>query len=290
MLKNLFQTKVKRTPNINGVSGKKICLFSSYFIGNKIPTYVRFYLCELKNFFDEVYLITNNDKNLEEENFSFLNKNQIKLKLVKNEGYDFGMWCKALQDINTRVYKEIALVNDSCILFRRLDSIFEWAAKQDSLYLGLVDSREGGQLHIQSYFLIFKNEAITFLQEYFKIKGLILDYSQVIKEYEIGLYGFLFKKGIKGVAKYPSNQYQKSGLNPLFFSYERLLGDGFPLVKKKMLFHTLSKGDENFLRRNGYSYDPVKLFSLIKYNLVNNSWSEKFSQIFYETFEAKSPV
>ena len=88
---------------------KSICLFSSYFNQQVIPYYIKFYLEELNS-----------------EELSYLHKNKFTLKLVSNEGYDFGMWYKALLEIKSEEFDRIALVNDSCVLFKSLTATFDW--------------------------------------------------------------------------------------------------------------------------------------------------------------------
>ena len=94
-----------------------ICLFCSYFNSDTIPNYIQYYVKELKNYFTKVVFITN-EKSLSESSFSFLQTNKIEPFFVTNEGYDFGMWYKAMLKYDVEKYDRLNLVNDSCILFK----------------------------------------------------------------------------------------------------------------------------------------------------------------------------
>src|ERR1035438_10245432 len=109
---------------------KSICFFSSYFRDEKIPYYIKFYLEELTKHFSEVILLTNEKKILERD-IHYLQKTNIKLKFVANEGYDFGMWYKAMKQFDILAYDRVGLINDSCVLFKKLDEPFDWINKSN---------------------------------------------------------------------------------------------------------------------------------------------------------------
>ena len=52
-------------------------------------------------------------------------------EIEENEGFDFGLWYHAFLKYNVDLYDKIALVNDSCILFKSLDD-FILTKKLDS--------------------------------------------------------------------------------------------------------------------------------------------------------------
>jgi hypothetical protein len=247
--------------------------------------YVQVYLIELKKYYGTLCLITNEDKTIDHNSLAFLYDHDIKLMLVKNEGYDFGIWYKALQETNVEDFTELALINDSCFLFKNLELYFKWSAKQSFNFLGLVESLELDQLHLQYFFLIFKHQAIRYVKEYFDLKGIVSSYDRVIQEYELGLYTYLLSHGIKGVAQYPSKKYQAGTLNPLYFNFPKLLKDGFPLVKKKMLFHAFNNIEADFLKQRGYPYNSASLFHDIRGSLNTRLGSTLATM--YEEYNSK---
>jgi lipopolysaccharide biosynthesis protein len=144
---------------------KSICLFSSYFNQPGIPYYVKFYLEQIIPYFSETIFITN-EKELDEESQYFLNVNNISLLKVDNEGWDFGMWYKAMAQLDTTHYQQIALINDSCILFKEPVAFFDWLKQSDGDVCGVTDSN-AINYHLQSYFLVFNQKAIPEMVNYF---------------------------------------------------------------------------------------------------------------------------
>ena len=134
-----------------------ICLFASYYTSNEMPYYVKVYLTQLRKNFSKTILLSS--KQLTKEDSEFLKLENIEYQLEKNEGFDFGLWYKAFQKINVSDYDQIALVNDSCVLFRSLEPFMAWVAKDKADVKGMTYS-EAITPHIQSYFMILNKKAI----------------------------------------------------------------------------------------------------------------------------------
>ena len=239
-----------------------ICLFSSYFNKPSIPYYVRFYLEHIVPFFSETLFITNN-KELDEESVCFLNTHNIKLLKVENEGWDFGMWYKAICQINANQYQQIALVNDSCVLFKNPIQFFEWMKNSDSDIIGMTDSN-AINYHLQSYFLVFNHKIIPEMVAYFNKNKILKDVSEVIKVYEVGLCKYLLDKGFKLDACYSSKQYHGE-FSPTFYLAEDLLKNGIPLIKKKILFQSYRKSELFTLARMNFNISADYYINLIKH-------------------------
>jgi rhamnosyltransferase len=218
---------------------KSICLFSSYFTQNKIPFYVKFYLEELKHHFDELVFITN-EKDLDTSEIDYLRSQEIHIEMVVNEGYDFGMWYKIISKLKIEKYSRIGLVNDSCVLFRKLDRFIQWFNENDLDYCGLIDSNEISY-HIQSYFIVINSPALTSLRDYFLNNGIINNKDQVIRVYEVGLSGYMIQKGFKLGAFYSFVNYSKDKtLNILNYKLVELLRDGLPVIKRQTALNYLT--------------------------------------------------
>ena len=209
---------------------KSICLFSSYFNQTVIPYYIRFYLENLLPHFSEIVFITN-EKSLDQTSLSFLKDKKIQLLYVTNEGYDFGMWYKALQKIDATQYKKIAFVNDSSILFTKLDKFIKWCDNNESDYLGISESNAVSK-HLQSYFLIVKNNAIPLVINYFNTVGILKNIKDVIVNYEIGLSTYLLSNGIK-LNAYIKNENYPGEFSPYYYFIYKYLEQGSPVIKKK---------------------------------------------------------
>jgi lipopolysaccharide biosynthesis protein len=238
-----------------------ICFFSSYSESPFIAYYIKYYLEELSRHFETVVFITNT-RQIIQDDVVYLKNKQIPLMLVENEGYDFGMWYKGLMAYPSENYDRIGLVNDSAILFKPLDTTFEWIDQTNFDFCGLVDSVDI-QYHIQSYFLIINKKAITPVLDYFKKTGFVDGYNQVILAYEIGLSTYLSAMGLKIGAMY-NRRHATAGANPSFFLLPQLIKDGMPLIKKKIIFNTYTLRDLLKWIRHDFKINPAYYIKLIK--------------------------
>ncbi|MEO6904411.1 MAG: hypothetical protein ABI315_14825 [Bacteroidia bacterium] len=242
---------------------KSICFFSSYFNQPIIPYYIRFYLDNLSPFFTKIIFITN-QKVLHTDDYSYLEKNNIELLYVVNEGWDFGMWYKALKLYDVKNYDRVGLINDSCILLEKPTHFFNWLEKSEDDYCGMVDSN-AISYHIQSYFVIINKRAIAEVYNYFMQNGLIINIKNVIYTYEIGLSSYLLNKGYKLGACYSTNDY-KGEYSPTFLMALSLIKKGFPLIKKKIIFTSYRKDEYLTLIRMKFKLNPKYYINFIKEN------------------------
>lgn len=243
---------------------KSICLFSSYLTGSQLPNYVRSYLEELSRHFGEVVFLCNEDARLDHGALSWLSGKNIRLMELKNEGYDFGMWHRALKTIDANTYGRIALVNDSCILFGRLDEVMKKINASGFDYCGLTDSNQVSY-HVQSYFLVIEKPAIAAVCNYLTRHGVIEEYGKVIGTYEIGMVQYLASQGLKAGAVFSvkgRKGYER--LNPSFARAAELIEEGAPLIKRKILARNFSFRQLKDLLRCGFEPDPKHYTAKIK--------------------------
>lgn len=246
---------------------KSLCLYSSYVAGNDIPYYVRYYLKQLNPHFSKLVYITN-ERDLTEDAKAFLRQENIHLMLVKNEGYDFGMWGKALKAEEATSWNRIALVNDSCILFRPLDDDFKKINQSDADYIGMIIS-DRYATHLQSFFLIINERAIPVMMEHFREHGLIPDYRMLIQTYEIGLTQRMINSGMRVVSLY-GNEYRAHPKNPSFALVRELIEEGIPLIKKKIVFRNYRGLEYYWVVRMNFDTDYRKYFKIIRQKYQNN--------------------
>ncbi len=253
---------------------KSICFFCSYYNEEEIPYYVKFYLEELMKHFGEIIFITN-EKKLSPSDEAFLAALTIQPMLVKNEGYDFGMWYKAIRKYDVSGYDRIGLVNDSCILFRSLDGFFSWLDRESPDYSGMTDC-DLHSYHVQSYFMIFHGKAIHYLKSYFEQNGLLTDLQQVIKIYEIGLSTYLVNAGVNVKAYF---SFKDSGTigNPSWMQAKNMIKKGFPLVKKRIVARNYGESDYKGLVAVGFDPYPSHYIKLIKKVTGSNKIDAIFS-------------
>jgi glycosyltransferase involved in cell wall biosynthesis len=226
---------------------KSLCYFVCYT--DAIPDKSDFrYINELKNHFDQVVILTN---------YEHMGKyTDCKFEILENKGYDFGFLYQAINGKDLTEYHSIAFVNNSNILLKgkNLNEFFEWYRQQDSKFCGLTDSSEtvnglDESYHIQSHFLIFKDEAIILLQRFFSIINfekffLINDKKQlrhaIIIECEIGLTQFMIRNKINPTSWLKSVEFSKEYNIPLekinlhIMFWEEIIKKGYPLIKKKI--------------------------------------------------------
>jgi hypothetical protein len=221
-------------------------------------------LLEVKRHFNEVVFLTNNDKSLQMEAEEFLKKNGISLMSVENEGYDFGMWYKAFRSFDVGKYDRIGLINDSCILFKKLDEVFQTINNSNWDYCGILDSAQVAY-HLQSYFIIINKPAIPYVRQYFGENGTIKEFDNAIFTYEVGMSQYLLKNNLKlgSVFSYKINS---TPYNPSFASIKELIKAGFPMIKKKIVFGNFKNLEPGFLRDINYDFKPTYIKLIKRYN------------------------
>lgn len=229
----------------------KLCLFSSYSEASHIAGYVKRYIELLKPHFDLITFITN-ERVFVCDSFVFENSSNIKILYVQNEGHDFGMYLRALKEIDHADISELCLVNDSCIPLSDFTSIFEWFRVSDLEYAGLTDCYQTSY-YIQSYFLMIKGNALKPTFDYFKEHGIQYRFSDVVRIYERGLTSHLQKRGCKTGAYFDSKNYAGEYIE--LDCAEELIEDGFPLIKKKLITKKLRNFQRYRLEKRGYNLD-----------------------------------
>lgn len=219
---------------IHREGASKVCLFSSYFKSNQIPYYVRFYLKELRRFFDQVVMLTNDDREIEAADIGWLKDEGIDLMLVPNEGFDFGMWQKALPLLDIERLERLALVNDSCILFAPLNDFFFWLKRTKPDVAGMTASNEKAR-HLQSYFLVFQGRSILQVGEYLaanQVSGMA--YNDIVNVFEVGLSAWLMNEGGCALAARYEFVPRCDG-NPMYLYVAELIQAGMPMIKKRVV-------------------------------------------------------
>ena len=194
------------------MKNKSLCIFINFNRKDIISNYVKVYVKELLNYFDELIIVTNT---LHAKPEDYSNSNKIDIRNFKNEGYDFGLFFKTLNSIDKKEYYRIAFINDSNILFKKLDKVFNWKNNNDADLWGITDSREGvpgykmtNTYHIQSHFLIFEKKAINLLDNFFKSINFHKVFSvknlkerdlrlKIVSECEMGITSYMMRNGIK---------------------------------------------------------------------------------------------
>lgn len=237
---------------LKSVNNKRsICFFSSYSNKDHIDNYIKFYLEILKIHFNDVILVTNK-REINSKDLQFLKKVNITIKFVENEGLDFGMWYKCFMDENIDIfnYNKIGLVNDSCILFshERFNKLMKWVENNNYSYSSITESNEI-DYHLQSYFLILKNQSIKLVYDYFKKYGILNKREDIIKTYEIGLTQYLKDNDIM-LGSFIKNN---TDTNPTILNFD--INTEIPVIKKKLLTNKFSENEMSFLENCDFNFN-----------------------------------
>jgi lipopolysaccharide biosynthesis protein len=203
---------------------------------------------------------------------------------VSNEGYDLGMFYKAVQAVNLEEYHQIACINDSNILFNELKSIMSWGENKKFDFWGIIDSYQKpwfsthvDNYHLQSHFLVFNKKALQKLPLFFQSLDLEQFFNEknekrlrqkVINKWEIGLTQFFLKEGLSLGSFFESKSFSldhhiKKTANLSHGYYFRLIEAGYPLIKKKVVLN--NRGLKYYLRP-GRKWDKL----ILKYG--NKDW------------------
>ena len=240
---------------------KSLLIFAHHNTTGHLPDYVKTYVNELGRFFSDVVVATNYNGNFD----------SYQVQTFSNEGYDFGLFYKALVEVNLDTYERIAFVNDSNVLLGSFDRFFEWLDSQSFDLAGLTDSREYpvGRIprindpfesyHIQSHFLVFENQGIPEIFHFFEDvefeKYLIPPSPQlrhtIIDKCEIGLSQYFLKKNLQLGSMFRVDTWARDkikgrlgpndvpldwkSINMHILLWEELIHDGYPLIKTRII-------------------------------------------------------
>ena len=211
-----------------------------------MPAYVRYWLTELHRHCDRVVLLSNDDKSLDDESRAWLAAQGIAYMPVRNEGFDFGMWQKALHAIDVSDCERLVLANDSCILFAPLDDFFAWFDVQAIDVGGMLESQAYTR-HLQSFFLAFSQPAIAHVRDFILARPVAgIAYDDIVGTFELGLSRSLIESGkFRIAARFPVTPKQPLD-DPSYFFVDALIDAGMPLIKKKLVSR---QGPGSALRR-----------------------------------------
>ena len=167
---------------------KRAAVFAHYDKDSLIDDYVLYYLKELKTIADTVVFVSCCD--LPEEETSKLKGIVSHVITEKHDEYDFGSYKRGFLFLKDRLddFDELIFANDSCYgPLYPLEKVFSKMEKENCDFWGITKNRFGiikvdGEYkltkrpHLQSYFLVFKNN--VFLADVF------YNFIQSIKHYE----------------------------------------------------------------------------------------------------------
>jgi lipopolysaccharide biosynthesis protein len=249
-----------------------ICLFQTYWTG-ELPLYIKYYLLRLADHEKNIIFITNK-KIIKQDDESYIKKFCNEIVLMNNEGFDFGMYYKYLVKLDIQKFDRLTLINDSVILFKRLDNIYNFECLSKFDFVGLTDSHSINY-HLQSYFLIFNKKAIKHVKNYFLQTGIKTTYYDVVINYEVGLTQYLIGMKLKPLAIYKGINGNR--LNPIYYHLSELIVNDFPFIKKKLITQKFGFRDYLVFFKNDFNLNPFFYMDLIvKYKHDNHYLDENY--------------
>jgi len=231
--------------------------------GLGVPYHSVVYLKELRKHCTELVYLHSNPLNNKDK--LFFKENTIKAIHTANNGFDFGLWYKAMQQIDLLSFDRIYLVNDSCILFTPLDNFVRWSLTDKADFQGMTYS-EAVAPHLQSYFLVINKSAIKAVKDYFANHQIIENLTHVITTYEIGLSTYLVSLGFN-ISAFVDNNGYKGEFAPYYKCVDYHLSKGIPMIKKKIIFSSYRKDElftlarMNFNVSTNYYINKIKIYN-----------------------------
>ena len=176
---------------------KRLAIFAHYDSGDEIQPYILFHVRALREVCDEVIFVST--ARLSDRETAKLREHCANIILKENVGYDFGMWKHALQAIDVDAWDELVLTNSSVFgpIFPLRES-FDTMAGNACDFWGMTGNYEIAW-HLQSYFLVFRRNVLhsPAFAEFWRSVLPNGDKSKTIRHYEVGLTGFLEKRGFR---------------------------------------------------------------------------------------------
>lgn len=224
---------------------KKLCLFANYNREDVMQDNVVLYINELCNHYERVVVIANEQRVTNTLDLD----HRVRLVHAPNKSYDFGLWSRVVRNMEVETLSEVALVNDSCLLIKPLNSLISSIRSSNHEFVGVTDNHDI-EYHIQSYFTVFKGQnSISRMKEFFLSKNMQVDYDykNTVKEFETSLTTFM-KEVVTTRVIYPIDDIYLlrtvgSGIsgkdldvahyNSAWMLWDVLIVLGCPLLKKK---------------------------------------------------------
>ena len=155
-----------------------------------------------------------------------------------NLGDDFGSWATALDRYpSVTGADEVLLINDSLAgPFEPIDHIFAGFHDTGADVWGMTDTTQVTR-HLQSYCIGFKHQVLkeSLLVDFWRNIRIEESRDDVIRLYEIGLSRLLQAEAFTLDAQFRYKKVVGEGKNPTIVGWKRLLGLGFPFVKRELL-------------------------------------------------------
>lgn len=211
--------------------------------------YALFYIKSLRACSDKVLVVVNGV--IDDSSKLALENSDFEVISRDNYGLDFGAYKHGLSHIGREAlssYDELILTNTTCYgPVYPFSEMFDSMDKRDCDFWGVTEHdvclndpllNKVEHVHLQSYFLCFKNSVFTShaFNSFFEkvINDRAVSYDEVVSLYEIQLTHFLEKHGFKASSYIDCSKYYRESVNPaICCTLELLKEQRLPLIKRK---------------------------------------------------------
>lgn len=183
---------------------KRLGIFVFYDKEGIVDSYIEYLLADLKECLNYLIIVVNGEVN--HHGYKILEKYANDILIRENKGFDAGAYKEILINVlgksGIQKWNEIVLCNDTFYgPFVSFKDIFNKMEQKKIDFWGLNYINNGFMSHIQSYFLVFRQDILMNgdLLKYMESNITLdtRDISEVYAVFEIGLFSYLKKQGYK---------------------------------------------------------------------------------------------
>lgn len=267
---------------------KRLGIFVFYDSIGQVDKYVECLLNELIEYIDDLIIISN--CKLKSASRSILNRFTKRIYERENIGYDAGAYKYCMENIlsmkELNEYDELLLFNDSFYgPFFSMNHIFSKMEEELVDVWGITSNENGVEIprHIQSYFLVIKNNVCCTLGFYKFWNEMVVPKSldDAVRVFELGFAKWLSNNNyvFKSYLDIVGNKYELDEFNPYNeYAYEILTDCGIPIVKRKSLYYAYNSYEKvnqilHYIDKNtNYNVDTIN-------ENLERIYGEKYSNI-----------
>lgn len=183
---------------------KRLGIFVFYDKEGIVDLYIEYLLADLKKCLNYLIIAVNGEVN--HQGYTILEKYSNRILVRENKGFDAGAYKEILINVlgkdEIKKWDEIVLCNDTFYgPFISFKDIFDKMEQKEIDFWGLNYINNGFMSHIQSYFLVFRQDILINgdLLKYMEsnINSETQDLSEIYAVFEVGLFSYLVKAGYK---------------------------------------------------------------------------------------------
>lgn len=232
---------------------KRLLLYVHYNKYNEFSSHVHFQLEKMRPLFSKIIFISNSQ--FPADKAELLKKEYLIDEFIQrqNSGYDFSAWRDGMTHIGfeeLKSYDSVTLMNDTCFgPLWDMSPIYDRFETDSTVdFWGITNNREtkkslssqGFREHLQSYFLSFKQSAVTHpaFKSFWQTITELTDVQEVIDQYETKITTSLLDVGLSYGVLFDTTKEDTTGMLHPDFSYYNptaIINNRVPFLKVKAL-------------------------------------------------------